>query len=344
MLPNNFTLHLIEDYPTWNQVFSQLDTSSFFQTWEWGEQQQATGYQVLRLAVKSPQEEVIGLAQVVKIRSKKGDFIFIPHGPLAAEGKYPQVLESIVSYLKPIADSEGFAFIRISPLLTDSPEHRNYYQSLGFKRAPLYVHSEHVWVLPLEKSEEELLSAMRKTTRYSIKKSAKDGGVIEKRTDEQAVDEFWQVYQQTAARENFTPFRKKYILDEFKAFNKTGKAVFFVGKANNQPEVLASALIVFTPTTAFYHQGASVHSKIPITYQLQWEAIREAKSRGCLEYNFQGIAEDENPHHPWAGLTLFKKGFDGYQIDYVPAQDIVLSPKYYLTYLIERFIKWRRRF
>jgi hypothetical protein len=44
----------------------------------------------------------------------------------------------------------------------------------------------------------------------------------------------------------------------------------------------------------------------------------------------------------WSGLTLFKQGFGGRQLDYVPTQDYVLSPKYHLTSLYEQILNWKR--
>jgi lipid II:glycine glycyltransferase (peptidoglycan interpeptide bridge formation enzyme) len=83
---------------------------------------------------------------------------------------------------------------------------------------------------------------------------------------------------------------------------------------------------------------------------LQWEAIKEAKSRGCKTYNFWGIApEIKNPEdikvslHPWAGLSLFKMGFGGERKEYVKTQDLDVSPKYWLNYIIEVLRKHKRR-
>jgi lipid II:glycine glycyltransferase (peptidoglycan interpeptide bridge formation enzyme) len=233
------------------------------------------------------------------------------------------------------------------------------------------MHAERVWVLPLtsevlHKTDDELLASMRKTTRYLIRKAQRDGVTIEKRTDEKAVDDFWKIYQETAKREKFVPFSKKFIVDEFEAFNKSGNAVFLFGKVNGMgvrvsktSEVLpnessfltsevkngqnlASALIIFTKSTAFYHQGASIHSKIPVPYLLQWEAIKEAKKRGCSLYNFWGILQKGRTPKNWEGLTLFKTGFGGRQVDFVPTQDFIISKKYYLTQLYEKFLGWRR--
>ncbi|MEK7143873.1 MAG: peptidoglycan bridge formation glycyltransferase FemA/FemB family protein, partial [Patescibacteria group bacterium] len=75
---------------------------------------------------------------------------------------------------------------------------------------------------------------------------------------------------------------------------------------------------------------------------LQWEAIKEAKNRGCRFYNFWGIAPENNPKHPWAGLTLFKKGFGGFSEEYIPAHDFVIKYSYWFVCLIEKIRKIRR--
>ena len=107
-------------------------------------------------------------------------------------------------------------------------------------------------------------------------------------------------------------------------------------------------MVIFWQGIGFYHQGASVNSKIPASYLLQWEAIKEAQRRGCHLYNFWGIApindncEIMNKKHPWAGLSLFKMGFGGEPKQYVKTQDLPLSKKYWLTYLFEKARKLKR--
>ena len=64
---------------------------------------------------------------------------------------------------------------------------------------------------------------------------------------------------------------------------------------------------------------------------------------GCNYYNFWGIAPPDKPKHPWAGLSVFKKGFGGFEEAYLHAQDFPISPKYYLNYVVERVRKWRRK-
>jgi lipid II:glycine glycyltransferase (peptidoglycan interpeptide bridge formation enzyme) len=72
---------------------------------------------------------------------------------------------------------------------------------------------------------------------------------------------------------------------------------------------------------------------------LQWAASRDAKKRGMQVYNFWGIAPENNPNHPWRGITLFKKGFGGRNIEYIHAQDLAVSP----LYIIPRTIEMVRR-
>jgi lipid II:glycine glycyltransferase (peptidoglycan interpeptide bridge formation enzyme) len=181
---------------------------------------------------------------------------------------------------------------------------------------------------------------MRKTTRYSIRKAEKEGVIIEKNAD---LNRFWKIYSITSERENFTPFSREFIQAEYEEFNRTGNALFLSGLLPGSHECAASALIVFTKSCAFYHQGATTHSKIPVSYLLQWRAIEEAKKRGCSFYNFWGTHLPGRTPKNWGGLSLFKQGFGGWEKDYVSTQDYVLNPvRYALSFLFEQYLKFRR--
>jgi lipid II:glycine glycyltransferase (peptidoglycan interpeptide bridge formation enzyme) len=109
--------------------------------------------------------------------------------------------------------------------------------------------------------------------------------------------------------------------------------------------VIAGAIIVFWSGQAFYHQAASMgdFAKLSVPYLLQWEAVKEAKRRDCKVYDFWGFTDPEKlPKHPWAGPTLFKMGFGGYKKEYIKTQDFVISKKYWINYIIERFRRIKR--
>lgn len=333
----------INSYEEWTLFLDRAGSPSFLQSWEWGELNKAhSKYGILRLGIYDATNKLKATAQVLKIKAKRGNFLFIPHGPtLLDNDNFFDIVEELQNFLYQIGKKEGYAFIRMSPVQEYQEGRVECYRKLGFRTAPIYMHAERIWVLQLDKTEEELLADMRKTTRYLIRRAPKDGVIIEKRNEELAIEDFQKLYTETATRESFTPFSKEFVNSEFIEFNKTGNADYFFGKVND--EYLASALIVYTKSTAFYHQGASRHSKYPVPYALQWEAIKEAKRRGCKFYNFWGILQEGRTPKAWSGLTLFKKGFGGTQIDYIPTQDYILDPfKYAFSWLFETYLQWKR--
>lgn len=345
----------------WTNFFDMIGSPSFHQSWEWGEFQTMQGYQILRLGFYQ-REKLIGIALVIKIRSKRGNFLFVPHGPLfsflhsalsidvssdeintAKEG-----LGVLTEYLANIARAEDFWFIRIAPIFSDNDVNNEIFKIVGFKIAPIYMHAETVWIVDLSPSEDELLMSMRKNTRYAIRKASKIGVGIEKHFVISALDEFWKLYEKTTTRENFTPFPKKYIANEYTAFRKTNNSVFFLGRLpqilaqEGASKYLAGSLVIFTKSTGYYHQGASIHTEFPVPYLLQWSAMLEAKRRGCKYYNFYGIYRAGRTPKSWEGLSLFKRGFGGFELNYLPTQDYVVSPKYYFSYLVDRYLSYRR--
>ena len=351
----------ITDKKEWEDFLASEKPHTFLQSWNWGEFHRLMGDKFWRLGIID-YTSLIGVVLVVKISAKRGRFLFIPHGPIlgtsdASRGSTSQTLTSIreeveprkvelrilIDYLKKLAQKEDCSFIRISPLMPKTPLNEKLFKDLGFRQAPIHMHAaELVWILDVNQLEEQLLKGMRKTTRYLVHKAEKDGVEIMKSKKPEDLKIFDKIYEETATRQHFTPYSKKFLQSEFEAFQKDNQISFFFAKYNN--EVVSAAMIIFYGESGYYHQGASSgkYPKIPAPYLLQLEIIREAKKRGLRYYNFWGISSEDKPRHPWAGLSLFKKGFGGFSEEYIPAQDLVLKKSYWLTYLIEKARKIRR--
>jgi peptidoglycan pentaglycine glycine transferase (the first glycine) len=293
---------------------------------------------------------------VTKIEARRGTFFFLPYGPILIEGARDEDIQSFFDDLRVMAKSEGAAFIRVSPYWEDTQDNRALLKKLGFKKAPIHMLAETLWILDLDKKEEELLQGMEKKHRNLVRRAAKDGVEIKKTIDQEAIDRFWELYSETAKRHSFTPYPKNLLQGQLEIFSKGDQVLML--EAHYEGQVLASAMIMYYGDGAAYHHGASSSNpefrKIPASYLLQWEAIKEAKERGAKQYNFWGVAPyslDEsgkrvyaNPKHPFCGITHFKTGFGGRRHDIVPCHDLVLNPKYYLNWAIESARKWKRGF
>lgn len=330
----------IDDKKRWEDFVSECTEKTFCQSWNWGIFNQSMGDKVWRFGIFE-NEQLVAIAQVLKIKARRGSFLFVPHGPLIALGDKKEIIKSILEKLKDLAKTENVNFIRFSPILEVSDS--NIFKDLGFRNAPIHMHPELTWELDISLSEEDILKGMRKTTRYLIKQAEKNEDIeITRGTSDEMLNDFEKLYLETAERQSFTPFSNDYLKKEVDAFKNDNQILIFSGKYKG--EVVSSAIIVYYSGIGFYHQGASSlkYPKVPVSYLLQWEAIKEAKDRGCKLYNFWGVVPEGTKNHPWAGLSLFKKGFGGFEKEYVKTQDYVLSNKYWLTYIIEQ-IRRRKR-
>jgi len=332
----------IHNKETWENLLRECREKSFLQSWNWGEFNKMTGEKIWRFGLYQNQE-LAGVAQVIRVKAKRGTFLFVPHGPNVKSNLKSQkskILEILLEKLKEIAREEKADFIRIAPIWEKNEENIKIFKELGLKEAPIHMHPELTWELDISRSLDEIMSGMRKTTRYLIRQGMKNQDLrIEKSVKTGDVERFNKLYQETVDRHHFVPFSLGYLKNELLAFLPDNEISIFSAKYNE--EILASAMIIFWQNIAFYHQGASTqkYPKIPAAYLLQWQAIKEAKERGCSFYNFWGIAPADSPKHPWAGLSLFKIGFGGYKKEYVKTQDLPLSFKYWLIYLFEKMRK-----
>ena len=338
----------INNKEIWENFLSAIKKKTFLNSWNWGEFQKKEGNKIWRLGIYN-QGQLNGNALIIKVEAKRGTFLFVPHGPQVLSNKH-QALESLLNRLKEIAREEKASFIRISPIWERNEENVKIFKDFKFKNAPIHIHPEVTWQLDITPSKEELLINMRKTTRYLIRQGQKNNDIeIIQSSDIKDLEKFNKVYQETIQRHHFAPFSLNCLENQFSSFLGDNQISLFLGKYKN--EVVSSAVIVFWQNIGFYHHGASLskYQKIPVSYLLQWEAIKEAKKRGCQIYNFWGIASEikdksdlAKSKHPWAGLTLFKMGFNGSKKEYVKTQDYPISKKYYLTYIFEKIRKIKR--
>lgn len=338
----------VKNKEIWESFLLNCEEKTFLDSWNWGEFQKMMENKIWRLGVYN-NGGLFSVALVVKTMAKRGAFLLVPHGPTFAKAtagrpkiKY-EILKTFLEELEKIAKEEKASFIRISPIWERNEENIEIFKKLRFRMAPIFVHPELVWELDLKPSEEELLMQMRKTARYLIKQGLKNREIeILQSNKIEDVEVFNKLYQETVDRHRFIPFSLNYLKNEFLAFQPDNQISIFFGKYKN--DIASSAMIIFWSNIGFYHQGASSskYPKIPVSYLLQWEAIKEAKRRGCKFYNFWGIAPSEALKHRYTGVTLFKMGFGGYKKEYVKTQDFPISKKYWLTFLFEKLRKTKR--
>jgi lipid II:glycine glycyltransferase (peptidoglycan interpeptide bridge formation enzyme) len=337
----------------WESFLLECEEKTFLQSWNWGEFQKRMSSKIWRFGVFTG-DIIEGVCLVSKISAKRGTYLLVQHGPVTKtaewkikDGKDKKILSALLEKLKEIEKQKKTSFIRISPIFPEIEENKKIFKDLKFRKAPMHANAyEATWKLDITPSQDDLMKNMRKTTRYLVRQAMKNPDIsIEKSEKLNDADTYKSLNAEVAKRQNFTPFSDKYIENEFDLFSADGQACWFFGKYKN--DLAAAALVVFWQGIGFYHQAASIskYSKLSIPYLLQWEAIKEAKGRGCKIYDFWGYADPQKfPKHPWAGPTLFKMGFGGYNKDYVKTQDFPLSKKYWIIYLFENLRKRRRGF
>ena len=350
-------LREITNKEEWENFLLQRSEKTFLQSWNWGEfnKEGPEGYpgKIWRFGTYD-KEKLMGIALIFKISAKRGTFLFIPHGPVINEALSGQdkkeILGLLLARLSDVAREEGASFIRVSPIFLDNEDNENIFNDLGFRQAPIHMHPEVTWELDITSPAEELLKNMRKTTRYLIRQAEKNPDIQIIKSDKiEDLRLFWPVYLETAERHRFVVFSENYLETEFNSFTKDHEVLIFLGKYKEQ--VVSAAIFIFWQDMCFYHHSGSLseYNKIPVSYLLQWQAIKEAKNKGCKTYNFWGIAPNietesdaQKSKHPWAGLSLFKMGFGGRKKEYVKTQDFIVSKKYWINYIIESVRKRRR--
>lgn len=223
--------------------------------------------------------------------------------------------------IKKIAQKEDAIFFKYEPLLKeDKAGGVEHFQTLGFKKAAKELQPQKTIVIDLNKNEEVLLGEMHKKTRYNIRLSEKRGVEVKEADN---IEKFWKMLQRTAQRDGFHTHEKEYYKKLFKLDNVK---LFCAYKGKNWH---AAALVIFDNKRATYLHGASEHKyrKHMGAQLLHWRIMQYAKEKHFRGYDLWGIDQDQ-----WSGITRFKRGFGGDEIEYIGSYDLRFQKMWYALY------------
>lgn len=328
------------DQPVWEAFVQTMPEANFLHSWQWGIMHENLGNTVMCKGIYD-NESLVGVLLGIVKDARRGRYLEVPGGPLI-DWRNDAVRQFATDELRAVARQQKCVFVRMRPQVYEDAAFCESLQSLGFKKAPMHLHAEHTNILALDKNEDDLLAAMRRQTRYEVRRSIKQDLTVTYRTGMAAIDEFYEVQADTAKRQGFVPPSKASLQAQAEAFGDALR----VYRVEKDGQLLNLALVIFYGEEADYHEAASTPEARSYAgaYGLLWQAIRDAKSAGCSRFNFWGIAYSDDPAHRYAGVTTFKRGFGGDDVTFTPAHDLVLNKfKYVKNWLVETIRKKKRK-
>ncbi len=317
----------------WNDFLVQFPDVHTLQTGEWGELKSAFGWEAVRLA-----GDGIG-AQILFRRLPLGlTFGYIPKGPVTGKEatgdsqKFWDEVEALCQKRRAIflkVEQDGWEDENVSPVSLPS----------AFVPSPQHVQPRCTLVIDLRGSEEAIFDRMKPKTRYNIRLAGRKEVTVRASDD---IENFHALMTVTSRREGFHVHSLDYYRRAYELFHPHGLCELFV--AEYQGRTLAAVMAFACRKSSYYFYGASAdeeRNRKP-TYPLQWEAIRWAHRKGCLEYDMWGIPDEaasvnedeaeEREDGLW-GVYRFKRGFGGMVRRAIPTFDRVYNPLLYKLYL-----------
>ena len=201
------------DRKLWNNFLKTHPESNFLQAPEWAEVNKKIGHKPI--VIKYNNNIILAIVK----DARRGRYLEVPGGPLL-NWDNPSEVKSAFQKLREIAKRNKCVFVRFRPQLKKSDSNLAIMKSIGARPAPFHLHAEHTVIINLEKSEDELLSAMRRQTRYEVRRSMKLGLRVEKGNSEELFKLFHSIQSETARRQNFIPPKLSDLLAYRSAFGE----------------------------------------------------------------------------------------------------------------------------
>jgi len=336
-------IYIKDNMPQEAAAFDQFTQNGpkghFAQSIGWGDVKKKTGWIPERFMLQE-EDGTIRCAATVQVRRLPGTggrtLLYASRGPVM-DFSDEETFAAFLKEVESIAKRHKSVFLKLDPDLVSTPALEDLFRRHGFQlkgagsRNFEGIQPRFVFRLNLlGKTEDDLLMAMDRKTRYNIRLAEKSGVTV-RLAEKDELGEFYRILQVTALRDGFGIRKQEYF--EWIRDYLGSAARFYVAEYEGQ--IISATLAIHWGPTVWYLYGASdnaFRNKMP-NYLLQWEMIRFAKSVDASMYDFRGVSGDiDNPENPLYGLYRFKKGFKGDLTEFMGEYDKVYSPFWYFLY------------
>ncbi len=321
----------------WQKLISQIDavawnafvkdhgpmSGRFLQSWQGGEFQGAERWvweEEGPRGLKGPR----GVANVSRKNLPGiGTYAYCPRGPVVQDPSlFPELVEGITNVLSPIL------FFR-SDLPVNIP--------LSSFKKTFDIQPAHTWITDLT-SVDQLLSSMHQKTRYNIKLAERHGVQID--FDTLSFEDVWPLFEGTSGRGKFRLHEKHYYKKLLETL-KSGECHAHLVTALFENKPIATNIVIdFVGVRTYLHGASSYeHRSLMAPYLLHWFLLKDATLQGMTQYDWWGVAPADQPNHPWAGISRFKRSFPGREVSYPGTYDLVKKPGWYTVYQLVRQLR-----
>lgn len=348
----------------WDNFLSQHPEAHLLQTSAWGRLKCAFGWRAVRLTVDTPGGDRVG-AQVLFRRIPFGlSLAYLPKGPVG--GSSADVLadwSGLWQAIDAVCQEEKAIFLKVEPDIWEgavkgtsdgSPEAYNFPAYLdpgtnipsGFHITMQTIQPPRTLLVDLEGDEADVPARMKQKTRYNIRLAIKKGLIVQPSSD---LEGFHRLAKITAHRDRFGVHSQNYYQQIYEIFHPLGQCELFLAVYKDTP--LAALMVFAHGRRAWYFYGASSdeYRQLMPTYLVQWEAMRWARERGCIQYDLWGVPDEEEDvleanfnqrsDGLW-GVYRFKRGFGGQLRRACGPWERVYNPAAYALYRL--WTEWRK--
>jgi peptidoglycan pentaglycine glycine transferase (the first glycine) len=302
----------------WDTFLADCPGAHLLQTSPWGELKAAFGWKVERVGI----EDQSGRAgvQILFRRLAMGlTAAYIPKGPPgpADETDWDKTWRALQPEVDRLCQQKRAVFLKIEPDSWQTNQSEPVNLPAGFQMSAHPIQPLRTLVVDLTGSEDQVLARMKQKARYNIRLAQKKGVRVRASDD---IDLFYRMLSTTGNRDAFGIHSREYYQKAYDLFYPRGGCELLIAEYEGQP--LAGLMAFAQGSRAWYLYGASsdLHRELMPTYLVQWEAMRWARTSGCLEYDLWGVPDQDEKvlesgfqdrsDGLW-GVYRFKRGFGG---------------------------------
>jgi lipid II:glycine glycyltransferase (peptidoglycan interpeptide bridge formation enzyme) len=354
----------------WNSIISNLPNPHFLQTYEWGQVKAKYGWEPLYVVWTEDQfsvssdpptgtsqsslsENSVAAALILKRQIIRNGFaarlsiLYSPKGPLL-DWTNESLRNRVLNDLQSFAKKHGAIFLKVDPDVVqgtgvpgsegDVSENNGQVVMSELKRRGWgysldQIQFRNTVLVDLNPSEEEMLGRMKQKTRYNIRLAEKKGVSLRVGTLDD-LPMLYKLYAETSVRDGFVIRDEGYYKTAWTLFMSSSEPTCEPIIAEVDGEPVAAIFVFYFAGRAYYVYGMSrsVHREKMPTYLLQWEAMKQAKAKGCTAYDLWGAPEVFDESDSMWGVYRFKEGLGGQVVRTLGAYDFAPNPLWYKMY------------